>query len=114
MFTNELPELIHDHLDVDQPNENWSDRTNERICCYADDTTFTTADSDHAVLTRKLSKKYNIIAEFMVHNRLKLNDDKTHLLVISTGQARIRSQSCNLVEIRTPTENIKPSFNEKF
>ena len=59
-------------------------------------------------------KKYNIIAEFMINNRLKLNDDKTHLLVISTGQARIRSQSCNLVEIRTPTENIKPSFNEKL
>ena len=50
----------------------------------------------------------------MIDNRLKLNDDKTHLLVMSTGQGRIRSQSSNLVEIRTPSETIKPSGQEKL
>ena len=119
LFTNELPEIIHDNLNPEEPEEAWpayhlADRNSGSICCYADDTTFTTTDSDHAALSTKLSAKYNIIAEFMVNNRLKLNDEKTHLLVISTGQARIRTQSCNLVEIRTPSENIKPSFHERL
>ena len=119
LFTNELPEIIHDNLNPEEPEEAWpayhlADRNSGSICCYADDTTFTTTDSDHAALSTKLSAKYNIIAEFMVNNRLKLNDDKTHLLVISTGQARIRTQSCNLVEIRTTSEIIKPSFHERL
>jgi hypothetical protein len=50
----------------------------------------------------------------MRNNRLKLNDDKTHLLVMSTGNARIRTQACNLVELRTATESIKPSIHEKL
>ena len=55
-----------------------------------------------------------MISEFMINNRLKLNDDKSHLIVISTRQARIRTQSCNLVEIKTPSEIIKPSSHEKL
>ena len=84
------------------------------ICCYADDTTFTVTDSDHASLTTKLSGKYKSISDFMINNRLKLNDEKSHLLVISTSQARIRTQSCNLVEMRTPTGVLKPSHHEKL
>ena len=111
LFTNELPEVIHDQLDVLSPEYQWpgyhlKDNNNGSICCYADDTTFTAIDSDHDSLTSKLSNKYKTISEFMINNRLKLNDEKTHLLVMSTQQARIRTQSCNLVEIRTPTEII--------
>ena len=116
LFTNELPEVIHDNA---QPVEAWppyhlTDEVTGSICCYADDTTFTSTDTDHVALSTKLSAKYNIIAEFMIDNRLKLNDDKTNLLVMSTGQARIKSQSSNLVEIRTPSETIKPSAKEKL
>ena len=35
-------------------------------------------------------------------------------MVMSTGQARTRTQSSNLVEIRTPTETVKPSVHEKL
>ena len=49
-----------------------------------------------------------------MNSRLKLNDDKTHLLVISTSQARTRTQSCNLVHINTPSAIIKQSFSEKL
>ena len=112
LFTNELPEVIHQH---DQSSAyHLKDKDNGSICCYADDTTFTATDSDHAALTSKLSEKYKIISEFMINNRLKLNDDKSHLIVISTSQARVRTQSCNLVEIRTPTDVIKPSSHEKL
>ena len=104
LFTNELPEVIHDNPpQTDQvPPYQISASACSSICCYADDSTLTATESDHAALSTKLSAKYEIISEFMINNRLKLNDDKTHLLVISTTQARIRTQSCNLVQIRTP------------
>ena len=50
----------------------------------------------------------------MGDNRLKLNEDKTYLVVISTQQARLRSQSANLVEIRTGNAPIKPIEKQKL
>ena len=83
-------------------------------CCYADDTTLTTTDDKVAELSAKLTEKYKAIAEFMVDNRLKLNDEKTHLLVMSTGQAHTRNKDKYQVVINTPTAVIKPSKSEKI
>ena len=108
LFTNELPEVIHDHFanQLDQagqvcqewPEYHLGDTENGSICCYADDTSLTCTDSRPAALSIKLTERYKIIAEFMRNNRLKLNDDKTHLLVMDTGQSRVRSQAYRLVE----------------
>ena len=84
------------------------------ICCYADDTTLTCTDSRPAALSNKLTDQYKVIAEYMRNNKLKLNDDKTHLLVMDTGQSRDRVQAARLVEIRTPTGTIRPSSSEKL
>ena len=65
-------------------------------------------------ISQKLSEKYKIISEYMRDNRLKLNDEKTHLLVMGTDQPRSSSQATRCVEIRTPSENIRPSQNEKL
>ena len=58
------------------------------------------------------------MSDFLVSNKLKLNDDKTHLMVMSTSQARaIRrggTKDSNKVEIRTPTETVHPSECEKL
>ena len=48
----------------------------------------------------------------MGNNRLKLNDDKTHLLIMTTGQKR-RIINIHL-QINTPTEEIKPIKSEKL
>ena len=84
------------------------------ICCYADDTTLTCTDSRPAALSNKLTDQYKVIAEYMRNNKLKLNDDKTHLLVMDTGQSRDRVQAVRLVEIRPPTGTIRPSISEKL
>ena len=82
LFTNELPEVIHEQLqqqeqgELDWPAYHMGDEKNGSICCYADDTTLTCIDPDPASLTAKLTDKYKLIAQFMVNNRLKLNDDK--------------------------------------
>ena len=84
------------------------------VCCYADDTTFTSSDHDPAALSSKLTDKYKVIAQFMVNNRLKLNDDKTHLLVMATAQARGRLQASSQVRITTSNEIIRPTTSEKL
>ena len=48
------------------------------ICCYA---TLNMSDNNPTLLV-KLSRKYKIIAQFMVDNKLKLYVEKTHLLVM--------------------------------
>ena len=102
LFKNELPEIIHDSIqDGDDEEEaepvfpayHMSDEQNGSIICYADDTTFTCTDANPVTLSNMLTAKCKIIAQFMANNRLKLNDEKTHLLVMTTAQARGRADN---------------------
>ena len=74
----------------------------------------TVVESDHTKLSAKLSEQYKKVSNYMINSRLKLNDDKTHLMVICSSNARARSQSANLVQLTTITDIIKPSLNEKL
>ena len=128
IFTNELPEIIHSHSQT-QPHqaaeqqhhdgEVWpayhlTDAENGTLCCYADDSTLTCTGFRTSELSNNLSEKYEVIAEFMRNNKLKLNDDKTHLLVMDTGQSKVRNQANKTVYIRTPKGIITPSSKEKL
>ena len=48
----------------------------------------------------------------MRNNKLNLNDEKTLLLVMDTGQSRGRVQAAKQVEIRTPAGTIRPSSSD--
>ena len=50
----------------------------------------------------------------MANNRLKLNDDKTHLLVMTTTTQQRQRLLDIRVKINTPTEEIKPIQSEKL
>ena len=50
--------------------------------------TYTVQGSDPSELSEKLSQKYSALADFLTANKLKVNDDKTHLLVMSTRQKK--------------------------
>ena len=54
------------------------------------------------------------MSEFLVNNRLKLNDDKTHLLVLTTSQTRRRAGGFENVVISTPAGDISPTPVEKL
>ena len=128
LFTNEIPEVIHNECDPDRvtgsqgqdtwPNYNMACKSCGSIGCYADDTTYTCSGKLSAALTDKLTNKYQLMSDFLVSNKLKLNDDKTHLMVMSTSQARaIRrggSKDSSMVQIRTPSEVIETSESEKL
>ena len=106
LFTNELPDVVGHSCD--------QGKSPDSVCCYADDTTLTCVNADHSKLSERLTLQYDRISEFMLDNRLKLNQDKTHLIVITTQNNRQRSQSANLVQIRTDMGNIKPTQTQKL
>ena len=124
IFTNELPEVIHsDCTGADRMGEQiWPDYT--MVCstcgsigCYADDTTYSCSGTDPAVLSENITAKYQVLSDFLVSNKLKLNDDKTHLMVMSTSQARLsreRKGNTAKVVINTPLKNVEPSETEKL
>ena len=87
------------------------------IGCYADDTTYSFSGSDPIVLSENVTAKYKVLSDFLVSNKLKINDDKTHLMVMSTSQARLsreRKGNTAKVVIRTPIKDIEPSESEKL
>ena len=67
--------------------------------------------SDPVALSEKLSSQYRKLAEYMGDNKLVINDDKTHLLVMGTARHdAVRSE----VSINTGTVVVKPVTTEKL
>ena len=64
-------------------------------------------------MSEKLSKKYKVVADYLTDNKLKVNDDKIHLLVLTTRQKR-KYVDTDSVRIETPTASIKPSKTEQL
>ena len=58
------------------------------ICCYADDSTYTVTAKNAEELSIKLETNFRIMSEYLTENRLCINTDKTHLLVMSTKQKK--------------------------
>ena len=93
IFLNELPEVVHEASCPLRDVEGiviFSTQCQEcgGVCCYADDSTYSVQGSDPEELSAKLTQKYAVLADFLTANKLKVNDDKTHLLVMSTRQKR--------------------------
>ena len=121
IFTNELPQVIHEHDCPVQQQEHGLDTSLFTmqcqlcggVCCYADDSTYTVKGKDPEELSEKLSRKYKVMFDYLTDNKLKVNDDKTHLLVMTTRQKR-RFVDTSSVTITTPTAIISPSKVEKL
>ena len=64
IFTNELPEVVHDHVPDDQqlsdtwPHYNLACSSCGNVCCFADDTTYSCSDTSLDLLSEKLSSKF--------------------------------------------------------
>ena len=75
LFTNELPETVHDHYQEDPRNQgdwpvfNMGCTDCGTVACYADDTTYSCADEDPDCLSQKLSVKYRVMSDFLVSNQ---------------------------------------------
>ena len=120
IFTNDLPESVHGHPPEVQVQERQVQHTYNvdcyrcgSICCFADDSSYSFSSDEADTISEKLLSKYSAISDFMGSHQLKLNSDKTHLLVIRSDAAR-RSNPEFTVTLNTSTETIQPSKSEKL
>ena len=118
IFSNELPEVVHEASCPLRDVEGiaiFSTQCQEcgGVCCYADDSTYSVQGSDPEELSAKLTQKYAVLADFLTANKLKVNDEKTHLLVMSTRQKRWHRDTTT-IHINTPTAIIGPSSVERL
>jgi hypothetical protein len=78
IFTNDLPEIIHEDTVHVASNHTASLHTHCTVCgglcCFA-------ANNNTEILSEKLTEKYKVIANNMTNNKLKLNDGKPIFLL---------------------------------
>ena len=114
IFTNELPELVHDHGAQGTKPYNMKCTPCGNLCCYADDSTFSYSSSSIQEISDKISENYTGIAQFMSNNKLKLNGDKTHLMLLASDHAWRNKLDENSLSLNTGNEIISTSKSEKL
>ena len=83
------------------------------LTIYVDDSTYCINASDPQSLAKNLSEKYQILADFLNSNGLKVNDDKTHTMCLTTSQMR-RSRNIGQFIVKTGGESNKTSEVERL
>ena len=57
---------------------------------YVDDGAYSYAHTDPVILSGVLSRKYELLEDWMNSNKLVVNPDKTHLMVMGTKKSAAR------------------------
>ena len=78
---------------------------------YVDDGVYSYAHEDPAVLSEVLSSKYNLLEDWMNANKLVINPDKTHLMVMG---GKKNDQKRKEVKLEAGAFTIKPTHSEKL
>ena len=110
LFTNDIPDLVHDHPISHSSPVPYCKECGSTVC-YVDDCTFSYAHSEPGQLSMKLTEQYKIIADYMTANKLVINSDKTHLVVMGT-KATVKHRG--EVRIQADQHSIRPSRTEKL
>ena len=110
IFTNDIPDLVHDHAVSFLNPEPACVPCGSTVCCV-DDRTFSVGHTDPSFLTQKLSDQYGMIADCMAAIKLVINGDKTHLDVMGTKQTAAHRDD---VKLEAGPHTILPSTTEKL
>ena len=116
MYTNELPEVGSKEEQTDTQTDQylqWPPYQSGELVNFADDATFSSTAKNAGELSDILSEKYGYMAEFLTANQLKINDDKTHIMIMTSGRPRA-IEAANQVVLRTPTSEVKTIRKEKL
>ena len=101
--------MIHDHAEKSTKFFSMKCRDCGNLCCYADDSTVSVSSSDPEEITTKLAERYEVISEYMNNNRLKLNGDKTHLMLLASSYTWSNKLNNDSINLDTGNEVIKTS-----
>ena len=121
VYTNDLPEAIHEQHLIEEPAQDIIDQHSYNtkcklcgvICLYADDSTFTISNTDVEELNNSINQKYKVISEYMTNNKLILNSDKTHLMIMTSAKKHSLHQDFGIF-LDTGTEIIHPQSEERL
>ena len=115
LLVNDLPEVAHNHSPRESFPTFWNTHCSEcgGINCFADDSSYSKSNEDTNKLNEEINAKYSEISEFMASNRLVLNDEKTHLLVMASERKHKIHGNFGIV-LDTGLERIHPQDNEKL
>ena len=119
LFTCDLPEAIHDPEAHPHPSQGPQAQYHLHcqqcggLCCYADDSTYTKSNTDPVELKKEIDSAFTKISDYMAKNKLVLNGDKTHLMVMSSFKKHKKHGDYGIT-LNTGNEIIEPSQNEKL
>ena len=111
LYSNDLPEVVHNNHEPQNGFYKIHCKECGGMCCYADDSTYTFSHANPDIIKEKIDTKYQDIANYMVNNKLVLNTDKTHLLVMTTANKH-RSNGNFGITLNTGNEIIEPDNYE--
>ena len=110
LYTNDIPDLPHIHpVSTSHPTPYCHECGG--TVSYVDDSTFSFAHLDPEVMSSTLTCQYKVIAKYMAANKLVINDDKTHLLVLGTKKMDEKRMRVNM---RAGNHTIVISKQEKL
>ena len=106
----DLPDVTHSHsVDYKDPVVHCSEDGD--MVTFVDDATHYFADNDADKVTEKISQKFEIIEKYMNENKLVINGDKSHLVVL---RKRAQEMEASRVVLRAGNHVIKQSNSEKL
>ena len=113
LFTNDLPDVIHSQHEqpLSSQHPNMQCGPCGSLVNYVDDGTYSFSHWNPHILSSVLSNKYKAIEDYMVANRLVINSDKTHLVVMGTKR---NAQTRKDVQLRAGPHTISPTETEKL
>ena len=83
------------------------------MCLYADDSTYTHSDSDPNILKEIIDARYQNIIDYMAKNKLVLNTEKTHLLIMASRMQH-RFHGDYGITLNTGSEVIQATTQERL
>ena len=123
-FTCDQPDAVHEHpVDGLDPQRGCVDVIPAdvqvpggpgdcgELVGYVDDGAYSYAHPDPVILSRVLTRKFQLLENWVSDNKLVINPDKTHLLVL--GPKKIENKRKE-VEIQAGPYTIKPTDTEKL
>ena len=111
VYTNDLPDIIHSHITDYQQPEGYC-QVDGTMVNFVDDSTVYFSHRQPEVVSQTLSNHYDKIEKYMNANKLVVNSDKTHLLVMA-GRGAAASRRLE-VEVSAGPDQIRQSVSEKL
>ena len=78
---------------------------------YVDDGAYSYSDSNPVILSQVLTRKFSMLEQWMHSNKLVINPDKTHLLIM--GSKKHRNDRTE-VSVNASGHTIRPTVTEKL